>query len=118
MAVRSVARATVVPAKDNRAASSDRSRAGAQAGVARAGSKLQEILSMAEEKGLLAGARTLVVRGRMPFELVAQAKRRTGITSDSKLLEAGLASLALSDDYAEWLLTNRGTISPDLNLEF
>jgi hypothetical protein len=54
----------------------------------------------------------------MPVELVAQAKRRTGITSDSKLLEAGLASLALSDDYAEWLLANRGTVSPDLDLEF
>jgi hypothetical protein len=118
MAARNFARATVVPAKDSRVASSGLSRAGTQAKAVRSSSKLREILSMAEEKGLLAGARTLVVRGRMPVELVAQAKRRTGITSDSKLLEAGLASLALSDDYAEWLMANRGTVSPDLDLEF
>ncbi len=118
MAARSVARATVVPAKVNRVVSSDRSRAGVQAKAVPSSTKLREILSLADAKGLLAGARTLVVRGRMPVELVAQAKRRTGITSDSKLLEAGLASLALSDDYAEWLLANRGTVSPDLDLEF
>jgi hypothetical protein len=51
-------------------------------------------------------------------ELVAQAKRRTGIASDTKLLEAALASLALADDYAEWLLAHRGTIPPELDLEF
>ena len=54
----------------------------------------------------------------MPEELVAQARRRTGITSDTKLLEAALASLALSDDYADWLLAHRGTVNPDLDLEF
>lgn len=80
--------------------------------------EMRDILSLAEAKGLLSGARTLVVRGRMPVELVAQAKRRTGITSDSKLLEAALASVALSDDYAEWLLANRGTVSRELDLEF
>jgi hypothetical protein len=80
--------------------------------------EMRDILSLAEAKGLLSGARTLVVRGRMPVELVAQAKRKTGITSDSKLLEAALASVALSDDYAEWLLANRGTVSQELDLEF
>jgi hypothetical protein len=80
--------------------------------------EMRDILSLAEAKGLLAGARTLVVRGRMPVELVAQAKHRTGITSDSKLLEAALASVALSDDYAEWLLARRGTVNPELDLEF
>jgi hypothetical protein len=54
----------------------------------------------------------------MPVELVALAKRRTGITSDTKLLEAALASLALSDDYAEWLIAHRGTVNPGLDLEF
>jgi hypothetical protein len=81
-------------------------------------SQLRETLTLAQAKGLLSGARTLVVRGRMPVELVAQAKRKTGITSDTQLLEAALASIALSDDYAEWLLAHRGTVSADLDLEF
>jgi hypothetical protein len=86
--------------------------------VAAENSGMQDLLSLAKARGLLAGGRTLIVRGRMPVELVAQAKRRTGITSDSKLLEAALASIALSDDYAEWLLAQRGTVSPELDLEF
>jgi len=80
--------------------------------------RLGEALSIAEEQGLLGGGRTLVVRGRMPSLLVEQAKRRTGIESDSKLIEAALASLAVADDYADWLLARRGTVNPDLDLEF
>jgi len=54
----------------------------------------------------------------MPEELVAQAKRKSGISSDSKLLEAALASLAVADDYADWLISQRGTVDPALDLEF
>jgi hypothetical protein len=79
---------------------------------------LQEILSVAEARGLLSGARTQTIRGRMPAGLVKQAKLRTGISSDSKLIEAALASLAVADDYAQWLLAQRGTVSSDLDLEF
>jgi hypothetical protein len=76
------------------------------------------MLSLAEEKGLLSGPRTLVVRGRMPAKLVAQAKKRTGISSDSKLLEAALANIVLADDYVDWLFSQRGTVSADLDLDF
>lgn len=79
---------------------------------------LRNVLSFAEKAGLLSGPRTTVIRGRMPDELVAEAKRKTGITSDSRLLEMALASLAASDDYAEWLLSQRGTVDPGLDLEF
>ncbi len=79
---------------------------------------LHGVLFLAEEKGLLKGGRTQMIRGRMPEELVAQAKRRTGITSDSKLLEAALASIAVADDYADWLISQRGTVDPALDLEF
>lgn len=75
-------------------------------------------LSIAQEKGLLEGRRTLVIRGRMPEQLVAEAKRKTGITSDSKLLETALANIVVADDYAEWLFSQRGTIDPALDLEF
>ena len=82
------------------------------------GSRFGDALSIAEEQGLLSGGRTLTLRGRMPSLLVEQAKRKTGIQSDSKLLETALAHIVAADDYAEWLLAQHGTISKDLDLEF
>ena len=79
---------------------------------------LEETLSLAEKQGLLSGPRTLMVRGRMPSGLVKAAKRRTGIASDSKLIEAALANVALADDYMDWLISRSGTIDPALDLEF
>jgi hypothetical protein len=79
---------------------------------------VQSVLSFAERQGLLRGGRTHVVRGRMPEALVSSAKARTGIRSDTKLLEAALANLAVADDYAEWLLSQRGTLPGDIRLEF
>ena len=79
---------------------------------------LREVLTIAEERGLLSGARTHMLRGRMPVGLVQQAKLKSGIASDSKLLEAALANLAVADDYAQWLLAQRGTISSEFDLEF
>jgi len=79
---------------------------------------LREILAIAEECGLLSGPRTHMLRGRMPIGLVQQAKLRSGITSDSKFLEAALANLAVTNDYAQWLLAQRGAVNPELSLEF
>jgi len=80
--------------------------------------RLGDALSIAEQQGLLSGGRTLTVRGRMPSLLVEQAKKKTGIQSDSKLIEAALANLVVADEYADWLLAQRGTVSKDLDLEF
>jgi hypothetical protein len=80
--------------------------------------KLKDILTIAEEKGLFRGTRTKVIRGRMPEALVSKAKARTGIKSDTELLELALANLAVADDYPEWLLSRRETVSPDVDLEF
>jgi hypothetical protein len=80
--------------------------------------RFQEVLTVAKERGLLSGSRTHVVRGRMPVGLVEQAKLKSGITSESKLIEVALANLAVSDDYAQWLLSQRGTIPAELDLEF
>jgi len=54
----------------------------------------------------------------MPEALVSSAKARTGIRSDTKLLEVALANLAVADDYADWLLSRRGALPGDLELEF
>jgi hypothetical protein len=80
--------------------------------------RIGDALHIAEQQGLLSGGRTLTIRGRMPSLLVEQARKKTGIQSDSKLLEAALASIAVADDYGEWLLSQRGTVSKDLDLEF
>jgi len=80
--------------------------------------KLREVMVIAEEQGLLRGERNQVVRGRMPKALVAQAKKRTGVVSDTDLIELALANIAVADDYAEWLLAHRGTIDHEADLEF
>ena len=80
--------------------------------------RIDDALLIAGQQGLLAGGRTLTLRGRMPSLLVEQAKKKTGIQSDSKLLEAALANIVVADDYADWLLAQRGTVSKDLDLEF
>ena len=80
--------------------------------------KLKDIMTIAEERGLFRGARTKVMRGRMPEALVSKAKARTGIKSDTELLELALANLAVADDYLDWLLSRRGTVSKDIDLEF
>ncbi|MGD0737064.1 MAG: hypothetical protein ABR976_18175 [Terracidiphilus sp.] len=80
--------------------------------------RLHDALSIAQQQGLLTGARTLTVRGRMPSLLVEQAKKKTGIDSDSKLIEAALVNLVVADEYADWLLAQRSTVSRELDLEF
>ena len=85
---------------------------------ARKGRKLKDILIIAEERGLFRGTRTKVMGGRMPEALARKAKARTGIKSDTELLEVALANLAVADDYAEWLISRAGTVSQDVDLEF
>ena len=80
--------------------------------------KLRDVMVIAEEEGLLRGERTQVVRGRMPEALVARAKKRTGIDSDTELIEVALANIAVADDYADWLLSRRGSVGGEADLEF
>jgi hypothetical protein len=94
-----------------------RQRGSSRLDAARPG-KLREVMTIAEQEGLLSGERTQVVRGRMPRALVARAKKRTGIDSDTDLLEVALANIAVADDYADWLLSRRGAIPTEVDLEF
>jgi hypothetical protein len=54
----------------------------------------------------------------MPSLLVEKAKKKTGIQSDSKLIEVALANIVVADEYADWLLAQSGTVSKDHDLEF
>ncbi len=80
--------------------------------------RLGDALSIVEQQGLLSGGRTLTLRGRMPSLLVERAKRKTGIQSDSKRIEAARANIVAEDEYADWLLAQKWTVSKELNLEF
>ena len=80
--------------------------------------KFQDVLVMAEQEGLLRGGRTKIIRGRMPEALVSKAKKRAGIKSDTDLIELALANIAVSDNYAEWLLSRSGSIDPEVDLEY
>jgi hypothetical protein len=80
--------------------------------------KLRDVMVIAEKEGLLRGERTQVVRGRMPEALVTRAKKRTGIDSDTDLIEVALANIAVADDYVDWLLSRRGAVGGEAELEF
>ena len=83
-----------------------------------ASARFRDAVVMARQTGLMQGGRTAVVRGRMPKALVDKAKAKTGVQSDTKLIEIALANLAVADEYVDWLLSRRATISPDIDLEF
>jgi hypothetical protein len=50
--------------------------------------------------------------------LVRQAKRQTGIQTDTDLIEFALATVALEDRFAEVFKEARGKIDPELKLGF
>jgi hypothetical protein len=75
------------------------------------------VLATAHELGLLAGARNRIA-GRIRKQLLAAAKARSGIRSDTELLEYALARVALEDDFGRKLSAREGRVPPDIDLEF
>jgi hypothetical protein len=49
---------------------------------------------------------------------VAAAKAQSGIASDTELLEYALARVALEDDFGAKLVSRKGCIPKDIDLEF
>jgi hypothetical protein len=80
--------------------------------------RFHEALTSAQETGLLRGAKTEIVRGRMPKALVRKAKATSGARSATELIEMALANLAVADQYPDWLLSQRGTVGKEVDLEF
>jgi hypothetical protein len=79
--------------------------------------RFDAVMQAAERSGLLA-EKSGRIGGRVSPALVAQAKRRTGIETDTDLIEFALASIALEDDFAEAFKKSRGKVDPDLKLGF
>ena len=75
------------------------------------------VLATARDAGLLVGVSgRIAARIRQP--LIDAAKARSGITSDTELLEYALARVALEDDFGAKLSAREGRVPPDIDLEF
>ena len=75
-------------------------------------------LESAKAAGLLGGAKSARVAGRVPAELVAAAKKSAGLSSDTDLIEVALAKLAMEDDFGAKLVRDKGALPQDIDLEF
>jgi hypothetical protein len=74
-------------------------------------------MEQARAAGLLGNAKNTRIAGRVSSALVAAAKKRAGISSDTDVIEIALATLALEDDFGAKLVRRKGSVPRDLNLE-
>jgi hypothetical protein len=79
--------------------------------------KVLAVMKAAEKSGLL-GEEKERIGGRTNPALITQAERRTGIKTDTDLIEFALANVALDDNFAEAFKRSRGRVDPDLKLGF
>jgi hypothetical protein len=79
--------------------------------------RFEAVMRAAEKSGLLneKGGR---IGGRVSPALVRQAKRQTGIETDTDLIEFALATVALEDNFADVFKASRGKVDPKLKLGF
>jgi hypothetical protein len=75
------------------------------------------VMRAAEQSGLLS-EKDGRIGGRVSPALVRQAKRQTGIQTDTNLIEFALATVALEDNFAEVFKESRGKVDPKLKLGF
>lgn len=79
--------------------------------------QVEAVMAAAHRAGLLL-EKSGRIGGRVSQVLVEKAKARTGITTDTDLIEFALANIALEDKFAEAFKATRGTVDPDLDLLF
>jgi hypothetical protein len=72
-----------------------------------------QLAAMATVVGVDTAKKDARIGGRISRKLVRIAKRKTGITSDSALIEAGLLNLATEDDFGRWLVDQAGRLDKD-----
>jgi hypothetical protein len=77
-----------------------------------------DILAEARAEGLLDGDKSEHISVRTTPRLLAAAKRRAGVTSNSELIELALATLAAPDPVAEFMKKNRGKLGKAHSLDY
>lgn len=71
----------------------------------------------ARAAGLLGSPKDARVAGRVSARLLAEAKKRAGVASDTELIELALSRLALEDDFGPKLLRRKGRVPPRVAIE-
>jgi len=74
------------------------------------------VLWQAKSEGYLEGTKAERIGGRVPSRLLSAAKEKTGITSQTELIEYALSKVALEDDYGPRLLSRKGRVPDDVEL--
>jgi hypothetical protein len=83
------------------------------------GDLVERVIQAAKAEGLIPEAdKDAKVSGRIHRRLLDAAKLRSGIQSETALLEYALAKVAIEDDFGAHLSRLRGTVSKDVDLEF
>ena len=75
------------------------------------------VIETVRAAGLLSGESGRIA-GRIRRPLIDAAKARSGIESDTELLEYALACVALEDDFGATLEALEGSVDKSLDLEF
>jgi hypothetical protein len=75
------------------------------------------VMDTARQLGLLKGENGRI-GGRVRRDLVAAAKQKSGIASDTELLEYALAKVAIEDDFGAKLVRRKGRVAKDIDVEF
>jgi hypothetical protein len=79
--------------------------------------QVDAVMAAAKRSGLLR-EKSGRIGGRVSLALVEQAKARTGIETDTDLIEFALANIALEDKFAATFKAARGKVDADLKLGF
>jgi hypothetical protein len=80
---------------------------------------VERTLGVARSEGFIPPSdKDAKISGRVHRRLVDAAKQRTGLTSETALLEYALAKVAIEDNFGEQFARLRGTVSKDVDLEF
>ncbi len=83
-----------------------------------AAQNVERTLAVARSEGLIRPSdKDAKVSGRVHRSLLDAAKQRTGLTSETALLEYALAKVAIEDDFGEYFARLRGSVPKDVDLE-
>jgi hypothetical protein len=91
------------------------------ASALKADAQLQACVAAARERlrarGVGGGRKGRAVSARVDEALLAAAGARLGVTSQTEVLNAGLAMLAGADTFGVWLMSQAGTLDPSLDVD-
>jgi hypothetical protein len=77
------------------------------------------VLEVARTEGIIPPSdKDAKVSGRVHRSLLDAAKQRSGLTSETALLEYALAKVAIEDRFGERFARLRGSVPKDVDLEF